>query len=193
MTDIRDDLTDARNTLLAAPSMSGDETVVCTDLLVPDAPEGASVLWVSYRRDPAACLDQWTGQTGRAPREAAVVVVGEGDETSIEGATVERVSNPSDLTGLGIVIGRFISSWEGDPVVCFDSVTATLQYVDVETAYEFLHTITGQLYAAAARAHFHVDPTAHDSQTVDALASLFDAAVFLGEGEPEIRQRRTLD
>jgi len=189
MTDIRDDLADARNTLLAAPSMSGDETEVCTDLLVSDAPEGESALWVSYRRDPAACLDQWIDRAGRPPREAAVVVVGEGGEASVEGATVEHVSNPSDLTGLGITIGESISAWEGAPVVCFDSVTAMLQYVDIEIAYEFIHSITGQLYAADARAHFHIDPTAHDPQTVDALASMFDAVVFLGEGEPEIRKR----
>jgi hypothetical protein len=63
------------------------------------------------------------------------------------------------------------------------------QYVDVETAYEFLHAITGQLYAAAARAHFHIDPTAHDQQTVDSVASLFDAVVTLGDGEPSIRKR----
>jgi hypothetical protein len=68
-----------------------------------------------------------------------------------------------------------------------------LQYVDVETAYEFLHTITGQLYAADARAHFHVDPTAHDAETVDAIASLFDAVVTLGDADPEIRKRQVLE
>jgi hypothetical protein len=77
-------------------------------------------------------------------------------------------------------------------VVCFDSLTAMLQYVDVETAYEFLHAITGQLYAADARAHFHIDPTAHDRTTVDSIASLFDAVVEFGADGLETRKRHLL-
>jgi hypothetical protein len=68
-----------------------------------------------------------------------------------------------------------------------------LQYVELETAYEFLHAITGQLYAADARAHFHVDPSAHDSQTVDSITSLFDAVVELDDGDPTVRKRALID
>jgi hypothetical protein len=69
-----------------------------------------------------------------------------------------------------------------------------LQYVEVETAYEFLHAITGQLYAADARAHFHIDPTAHDRMTVDSIASLFDAVVEFDDGpDPTIRKRHLIE
>jgi len=190
---VRTELGDARNVLLAAPSMSGEESETCADLLVPSTPADGSVLWVSFRRDAQSCVDQWFAATDDRPRNAAVVVVSEsGTAADIDGVAVESINSPSDLTGLGITIGEYLSQWDGAPVVCFDSLTAMLQYVDVETAYEFLHAITGQLYAADARAHFHIDPTAHSRQTVDSIASLFDAVVTLGGDEPEIRARHLL-
>jgi hypothetical protein len=193
MPDVHAELTDARNVLLCAPSMSGDEREVCSGLLSGGDPAATSVLWVTFRRDARACVDAWTAASDVEPRNAAVVAVGDtGEAVDVEWASVETVSSASDLTGLGIEIGEFLADWEGELVVCFDSLTAMLQYVDVETAYEFLHAITGQLYAADARAHFHIDPTAHSRQTVDSIASLFDAVVTLGGDEPDIRARHLL-
>ena len=188
--DVHTELGDARNVLLSAPSLTGGERAVCTDLLLGAAPAETSVLWVTFRRDPGACIEQWTNETDDEPLNAAVVAVGDAaTSVDVEWADVESVSSASDLTGLGIEIGEFLSDWEGNVVVCFDSLTTMLQYVEVETAYEFLHAITGQLYAADARAHFHVDPNAHDDQTVDAISSLFDAVVELGGDEPTVRKR----
>ena len=65
--DVHTELGDARNVLLSAPSMSGDERGVCTDLLFGADPAETSVLWVTFRRDPDACLDQWTATTGDRP------------------------------------------------------------------------------------------------------------------------------
>ncbi|MFC7196871.1 hypothetical protein ACFQL4_23180 [Halosimplex aquaticum] len=132
------------------------------------------------------------GSDRRTAGHAAVVVVGESPGSKPDGVTVEHVSSPSDLTGLGIAISELLSEWEDAPRVCVDSLTAMLQYVEAETAYEFLHAITGQLYAANARAHFHIDPSAHDRTTVDSIASLFDAVVKFGDGEPRIRKRHLL-
>ena len=193
MTDLHTELTDARNVLLAAPSMSGGEAEACTDLLVPSAPAGSNVLWVTFRGDATDCIDQWFAATDDQPGNAVVVVVGDSPGPDPDGVTVEHISSPSDLTGLGIAIGELLSEWDGSPVVCIDSLTAMLQYVEVETAYEFLHAVTGQLYAADARAHFHIDPSAHDSTTVDSIASLFDAVVeFDSNDGPSIRKRHLL-
>jgi len=187
--DLHAELGDARNVLLSAPAMAGDERTVCTDLLLGGDAAETSVLWVTFRRDPGACIEQWTGATDDPPRHGAVIAVGDAGDVDVEWATVESVNSPSDLTGLGIDIGEFLSAWDGNVVVCFDSLTAMLQYVELETAYEFLHAITGQLYAADARAHFHIDPSAHDERTVDSITSLFDAVVELGDGDPTVRKR----
>jgi len=194
MIDTHTELAAARNVLLSAPSLSGGEREICSDFLVESDPATTNVLWVTFRRDAGACLDQWTADADVEPQNGAVIVVGDaGDAADVDWATVTGLSSASDLTGLGIEISEFLSDWEGRPVVCFDSLTAMLQYVDLETAYEFLHAITGQLYAATARAHFHIDPTAHDQQTVDSITSLFDAVVSLEDGEPVVRQRALLE
>ena len=193
MADVVAEIGEARNVLLCAPSMDGRERGVCRDLLLDGDPSATSVLWVTFRRDARACVDTWAGERNVEPRNAAVIAVGDtGDAVDVEWASVETVSSASDLTGLGIAIGEFLADWDGDLVVCFDSLTAMLQYVDVETAYEFIHTITGQLYAAAARAHFHIDPTAHDPQTVSAITSLFDATVSLEDGDTDVQTRELL-
>lgn len=193
MTDLQSEVADARNVLLAAPSMSGGESAACTDLLVPATPGDADVLWVTFHGDATDCVDQWAVAADDRPENAAVIVVGDTPGPQPDGVTVEHISTPSDLTGLGITIGELLGQWDGPVVVCVDSLTAMLQYVELETAYEFLHAVTGQLYAADARAHFHIDPTAHDPETVDSIASLFDAVVEFGDGpDPTVRKRHLI-
>ena len=91
------------------------------------------------------------------------------------------MTTPSDLTGLGVAISEVLSEWDDPVLVCFDSLTSMLQYVDSDTAYEFLHAVTGQVHAARARAHFHVDPAAHDETTLAGITSLFDARVSVND------------
>jgi KaiC/GvpD/RAD55 family RecA-like ATPase len=194
MRDLSDPLGAATNTLICAPSMSGHAGggEGCTELLhagdtTPD------VLWVTYTRSPSACVEAVRSSSADVGA-LSVIAVGEtptAEDTSRSSVTVDSISTPSDLTGLGITLSQTLSDHE-DVVVCFDSLTAMLQYVEVETSYEFLHTVTGQLHAADARAHFHLDPTAHDRQTVDALASLFDAVVHVRDGERHVRTRELL-
>ncbi|MXR50326.1 hypothetical protein GRX03_01710 [Halovenus sp. WSH3] len=189
MAGLRTQLDGATNILLEEPSIGGGREV-CTSLLVDGAAE-PNVLFVTFTRQASVCVgqvdDESVGNIG-------VITVGDASaEIEDSGVVTESVSTPSDLTGLGISIGQFLSEFDDHVSVCFDSLTSMLQYVDVQTAYEFLHAITGQIYAADARAHFHMDPNAHDDQDVAAIASLFDARVTLGDGEPTVHTRELLE
>ncbi len=192
MADVIEQIDGAATVLLERPSMGGDRDV-CTGLLTRDVSE-PSVLFVSFMRQANACIDQWE-TTGEAATNLGVIAVGDagGGGTSRNDAVVESVSSASDLTGLGIKIGQFLSEWDSPIVICFDSITSMLQYVDFETAYEFLHAISGQVKAADARAHFHIDPGAHDRQTLDGITTLFDASISVGDGEPTARARDLLE
>ena len=187
---ITDDLDGAASVLLTAPSMGGDRDH-CSTLLTGgvDAP---GICFVTYTRNAAACIDQ-LGEAADAASRLGVITVGD-TSAAIDRDDVEtrNVSSASDLTGLGIEIGQLLSEWEAPVTVCFDSLTAMLQYVEFETAYEFLHALTGQLYAADARAHYHLDPGAHDPHHVAGITSLFDAAVDLDGEEPTVRTRDIL-
>ncbi|MFB6142616.1 MAG: hypothetical protein ABEJ30_04655 [Halorientalis sp.] len=194
--DFAADLGEARTILLKAPPMSGRTDEVCADLLAVDDPGETSVLWVSFTTPAPQCLAEWRAHHDVDPAAYGVIAVGDtpgaGAADDLDPAVVESISTPSDLTGIGIAVGEFLADMDGPVAVCVDSLTALLQYVDVETAYEFLHALTGRLNNAGAVAHFHVDPHAHDERTVDVLLSLFDAEVDLSGDTPTARSRRPI-
>ncbi|QKY20388.1 hypothetical protein B4589_008350 [Halolamina sp. CBA1230] len=202
-------LTGANSTLLLTSSFTDEEH--CAELLNPDAAAETNVLWVSYTKSPDKQLRRWREHTDERPAEMGMVSVEDSTrsvaaETGGNGgpggpslpetnAPVETVNSPNDLTGLGIRMTEFLTDWEGNDnrtVVCFDSLTALLQYVELETAYEFLHIVTGRMAKTDAFAHFHMDPEAHDDQTVAIVTSLMDAVVEVdANGERSIRTRKS--
>jgi hypothetical protein len=190
MPDITEQVDGASTVLLASPSI-GSRRQVCSALLTD--PPVRSVLFVSYVRGPDRCV----GQLERAGADEvdvevlAVGGVGADGSAGHDDAAVRQVSTPGDLTRLGVEIDQFLSERAAPVSVCFDSLTSLLQYVDLDTAYEFLHVVTGQVRAADARAHFHVDPGAHDDADIAAVTSLFDASVSVGD-ERRVRTREYL-
>ena len=187
MANITAQLDGTTNVLLKVPPLDEGRDI-CTSLLGDGE---RSVLFVSFTRQAAACVDQVADDPGI--RTVGVITVGDTQAgVDREGVVTENVSTASDLTGLGIEIGKFLSEWDEPVSVCFESLTSMLQYVDYETAYEFLHAVTGQVHAAGARAHFHVDPSAHDDQKIAAIVSLFDASVSLKD-DVEVQTRALLE
>lgn len=190
MTGVTDQIDGATNVLLAVPPMGGGDDT-CQSLLTGGVQE-PNVLYVSYTQQASACVQQWE-ESGADAGNLGVITVGDASPETDRGDVVtENVSTPSDLTGLGIAIGQYLSEWDEPVVICFDSLTSMLQYVDFETAYEFLHAITGQVYAAGARAHFHIDPSAHSEQRVAGMTSLFDAKVAVDD-ETTVRTRDIIE
>lgn len=182
---------DAATTLVCTPSMNSTDG--CRSLF-SEANEETTVIWVSYTHSPAACAERYReamdGDGDGGETSLLVITVGDTapDASPPADVSVQPVSAAQDLIGLGVTLSQTISAHE-DIVLYFDSLTVLLQYVDRETAYEFLNAVTGHLYAADARAHFHLDPAAHDCRTVDALASLFDAIAERDDGEWSVRTR----
>ena len=197
--DVTGQLGDAATVLVLAPSFSEHEDDVCVDLLLPEEAHQQNALWVSYTKSPDAQVRRFRSRSTNPPRNVGVISVDDAARSAVASAGTggansfaETVTSPNDLTGLGIRITEYLRRW-GDSgartVVCFDSLTALLQYVELETAYEFLHVLTGRFAAVDAFAHFHMDPTAHDEQTVQTVLSLFDAVVELDEDGTTVRTR----
>jgi hypothetical protein len=190
MTAVTEQLDGATNILLEMPPMGGGRDV-CTSLLAATV-DTPSVLYVSFTQQASACIEKWDAG-GESAANLGVITVGDSSAAvDREDVVTESISSANDLTGLGIQIGQFLSEWDAPVAVCFDSLTSMLQYVDFETAYEFLHAITGQIHAAGARAHFHIDPNAHDEKQVAGITSLVDARVSLGE-ETRVRTRDVIE
>lgn len=174
--------TDAGNLLLLAPGPSDAPSTVCRETLDELGPSQTNLLVVSYNQPPDRWLADWKRRSGGVPAEFGFVHVG--GVTRSAAATsgdagvpspVQTVQNPNDLTGLGITLTRYLESWGDDAtLVCFESITTLLQYVDLKTAYRFLHVLTSRTGRNGVGV-YHLDPGAHDDRTVNTLQSLFDA------------------
>lgn len=209
---LQNSLADADTVLVESGATDSGRATTCADLLHRHSESPENLLWVTYTRGPDEKLQSWRRHSDATPANLGVVSVGDtmrsaaaasaavggpdagtsSDETD-GGAPnpVEAVENPSDLTGLGITVGQYFDAWGTDhpTSLCFDSITVLLQYVEFETAYRFLHVLSGRVSAAGAVGHFHIDPGAHDDQTVATLRTLFDAVVTVEDGERVVRTR----
>ena len=179
----------ARTVLLLAPLESTHDATACNELLsaLPSTP--THVLGVTFESPNADHLDTWEID-GDTPTQISIITVGDfprsaagpgsGRRRPTEQVRVDTVADPDDLTTLGLRISDQLSEWgqaDEQPVVCFRSLTALLETCDLERVFRFLHLLTARLSLAGASAHFHLDPRAHDDQTVNTLRPLFDAVL----------------
>lgn len=199
------DLDRASNVLLLVPSMewAGDEG--CAHLMEHGDLGETAGLCVTLNGSPDNRLDALRAHLGGdMPSKLGVVSVGDTTRSTAatgggpvtfpdRGLTIETISSPADLTGVGIKVTNFLSGWadeEEQISVCFYTLTTLLQYVDLQDVFRFLHVLTGRLKAVDAIAHFHMDPTAHDERSINTLKSLFDGVVELDDtGEWVVRTR----
>jgi hypothetical protein len=154
----------------------------------------SNVLAVALDGDTDDVADEFLRCVGRLPDRLAVVAVGENARAppSDDGLAVENgevstasVSSPGDLTGLGIKLSQCLSAWEGDAnrtTVRFDSLTTLLQFAELKRVFRFVHVLLGRIDSANAVGYFHLDPAAHDDQTLATLRGLFDAVYELEDG-----------
>lgn len=184
----------AANTLVLAAAFDNCGRDTCAEMLGATVPDETDVLFVTITGSVDTCLDHWRSRVGPTPpANVGIVTVDESTRSASASTTsthtaangrVRSVSSPGDLTGLGIAASEYLSEWQGngnDTVVCFDSLTPLLQYADTQRVFQFLHVLTRRVESAGATAHFHMDPTAHDDQTVRTIGSLFDEVLELAD------------
>jgi hypothetical protein len=156
----------------------------------------SNVLAVTLNGDTDDVTDEFFRCVGRLPDRLAVVAVGENaraPSNTDEGLAAEHgevstasVSSPGDLTGLGIKLSQCLSTWDDNPnrtTVRFDSLTTLLQFAELKRVFRFVHVLLGRIDSANAVGYFHLDPAAHDDQTLATLRGLFDAVYELEDGE----------
>lgn len=182
------ELSDVSNVLLLAPSLGSQGDDICLDLISQTPPSETNVLVISYTDTPQEWVQRWIDHVGVSPVRGGIVSIGQSDATVDDPSwAVKTVENPADLTGVGIELSELLSGMAtaaGDDdhiAVCFDGVTSLLQYADLQRAFRFLHVVTGRVKTVGGVGHFHLDPEAHDRQTLATLKGLFDAVIEVNE------------
>jgi hypothetical protein len=182
------ELSEVSNVLLLAPSLGGQGNDVCLDLLTQTAPSETNILAVSYTDTPQEWVENWLDHASVSPVRGGIVSIGQAEAEIDDPAwAVKTVENPSDLTGIGIELSELLSGMataaddDEHIAVCFDGITSLLQYADLQRAFRFLHVVTGRVKTVGGVGHFHLDPEAHDPQTLATLKGLFDAVIEVEE------------
>jgi len=177
------ELSDVSNVLLLSSSLGGHGRRTCLDLLSQTPPGETNVLAITFMDSPGDWVDDWMDHVGVPPVRGGIVATGRADASVDDPAwAVRTVENPADLTGIGIELSELLSGMAttGDEqhiAVCFDSITSLLQYADLQRAFRFLHVVTGRVKTVGGVGHYHLDPEAHDRQTLATLKGLFDAVI----------------
>jgi len=181
------ELSGMSNVLVLIPSLRSQGKDVCLDLLTRTPPEQTTVLAITYTQTAQEWIDAWTEGVGIQPARGGVASVGQSDvDVDDQSWATTGVENPSDLTRIGIELSELLSQIETAAddehvAVCYNSVTTLLQYADLQCVFRFLHLVTGRIRTADGVGHFHLDPGAHDEQTLATLKGLFDAVVDIDE------------
>lgn len=203
--------------LLELPRFDDRDTASCLDLLTAEAPAAERLLIVSVTETIGKTHRRWDDHVGEHPAAFSVVSASFAENAPGTGArgagppddggdespgpdaepsdaawlTTYHVDDPGDLTGLGVTISNQLAEWadaEEQVVVCFRSLTTTLQYVSTPELVRFLSELRKHLEAAGAIAHFHVDPQAVEEQTLAAIRSVVDGTVVDDDDDVELLQ-----
>jgi hypothetical protein len=177
--DLPTDGSDAENVLLLTAGEKDECDRACAQQLHVPGSEREAVIFVTLTETPDRRVQVLKRYAKRPPARLGVICTGEsrrGGALRQQGIAIRTVENPDDLARLGVGISDALSSWSDDhpTTVCFHSLTALLQFVDLSRVFRFIYTLSGRVAASGAHAHFHLDPTAHDDQTVATLKPLFD-------------------
>lgn len=176
--------------LVLTPHAELGASGACSHRLTAAPPERENVLVVTYSQSLDEIITRWRDVAREMPAEFGVISFAEFSRSSAAqsaptphsvpggNVTLTTMSDAGDLQGLGTAITLYLDDWtieERRTVVCIDSLTAMLRERGTEEVFQFLHVLTGYIKRAGAYAHIHLDPGAHDSQTIRTLEPLFDA------------------
>ncbi|WP_136718413.1 DUF7504 family protein [Halorientalis salina] len=197
--DLSRDGFDNGNVLVLAPVFHPQQREECLSLTGGEAAPPTDVLYFSFTRSIGRTIERWTDSPSDVPERFGVIRVNDsfsvGQPDSAEEyptdspVTVKNTSLPPDLTGLGIAFGEFLDTWVSDDrhlSICFDSVTALLQYEETDRVCQFLQELTRRVTALDADAHYHLDPGAHDEKTINKLAGYFDRVVEIPDADTDL-------
>lgn len=185
------ELDDAANVLLVAPEVGRSVESLFADLLVSRGTAPDHVVGVTTSKHPTDFLGRWREafpagdvsfsfvSTNGAARSVAADAGGASASLNVD---VTHLEDLLPLSSFGIAISDELGAAErGDAVLCFHSLTNVLEYVDPETAFQFLHVVLSRVRTSGASGFYHIDSRAHDQRTIVQLSTLFDLVVEFDE------------
>ncbi|AGB33747.1 hypothetical protein Natpe_4017 (plasmid) [Natrinema pellirubrum DSM 15624] len=166
------------NRLFLGPPPDNEETTFYLEQTSPGDQPLPSV-FVSTRHSSTAVFERYRESIADDSPEIDVITV---DEASHVPASHPREDEDyagrlvsvgtRDLSGLEIAISDSLTRQEEESLnqLWFDSLTPLIRTLGLDDVFKFLHMMTNRVEQAGAIASYHLDPTAHEPQTVNTAA-----------------------
>jgi len=185
--------------LVSGPAMTGKEKLVY-DILADGARAGDGAVVVTTSDRGSSVVEEFRERVpGLQGAQLGVVDCrGEGgsDPGLIEGVSVNQVSSPGDLTGIGIGITKALEglhdSGRERGRLALVSLSTMLTYTDKKTVFKFCHVLSSRLDAAGYIGVFTIDSGAHDKQTIQVIKQAFDGLIDIRDADGGGREARVL-
>lgn len=165
-------------------------------LLTPTSRERGGALLMETDDTQRGVATRWRDSTDVPLSRLAVVSCDGGPRSDPDelGASA-CVSQPSDLTGLGIQYAKLARSFTEGPRgrlrVGLNSVSTLQMFCDdVQTVYRFLHTFTGRIRTSGQLGVFVFNPEMHDPRVAGIVTQPFDVAVDVRVAEDGHREAK---
>jgi len=184
------DIGDATTVLLLAPDLQEQSTDACMAVLDGLGERVDRVVPVTVTHDASEWLSLWEREVDDGPAVAACVNVDRTTRSTVETVDepvvpVERVSDPTDLETIGRRVSDALQRADeaGDSVgVAVHSLTGLLEHVDEPTGFKFVYTLGEVARRVDGVVVFHLDPNAHDDETVETFRIVCEAVVDATHG-----------
>jgi KaiC/GvpD/RAD55 family RecA-like ATPase len=186
------------NVLVAGPVMTGKRRLMHA-LLAQNTPNERGTIVITTRKDADRTVRDFEQVAGPIDEELLSVVDCTGSSGNFGGArnslAVQQVSNPGDLTGVGIGVTKFMRRYYDEHIgarLGLHSLSTMLMYSDLRRVFQFLHVMTGRIRNSDFVGVFTLDDTMVDSTDVNILTQPFDAVVDVRDtpdGTRELRVR----
>jgi hypothetical protein len=171
------------NLLVSGSAMSGKHELVLSLLAAGEA-DGS--VFVTTRKDAVASERDFERLSKGSQSEFSVVDCvsrSAGFDRPTETPGRVYVSDPGDLTGIGIAATKFLRQFYTQDVPArlgVHSVSTMLMYADVKRVFRFLHVLTGRISSSGFIGVFALDDTV-DEREQSVLRQPFDGVVELRE------------
>ena len=117
-------------------------------------------------------------------------------------AQVRSISTQSDLTGIGMKFSALYEAFYADAAdgrvrTGLASLSSLSMYVDLRALFQFAQTLSGRIDSADGLGVFAIDPTTHDTKTVNTLSQVVDGRIEVrettGDADGELQVRGLAD
>lgn len=183
--------------LVTGPTMTGKDALLF-ELLAKGVERGEASILMTTDMDGQDALGEITA-VGRNLDPSLLSAIdcransGREERKLEDGSFVYSVSEPSELTGIGIGITKCFDRMRDADVTTgrmgLTSLSTMIRYADRKTVFKFCHVLSQRLDSAGFIGLFTLNTGAHDDQTVQVIKQAFDANIEVRQesGEREAR------